>query len=133
MKTIVVALLVLFTACTKNQPVDPIGPVVCSLEQGVASAMAGSVANSLNCTSVAAIQADMLSALGKANLCQQAVPPTAGGHKKGIVGGIVCPLAVDAALGLLVAKVPAAWGCSTQSATGLGAALSAACAGVVPF
>lgn len=134
MKTLLIAVLVLFTACTtKPTPAPgPIVPVVCSIEQGIASAFAASIGSALNCTNLGAIQSDLLNVLGKANLCTQ-TPPPASEHKKGIVGSIVCPLAVDAALGLLTSKIPPTWDCSSQSAGALGAALSAACVGVVPF
>lgn len=133
MKTVLVMALVLLTACTTKPAPNPIGGIVCSVEGSVASAFAASIGSTLSCTHIDAIQGDLLNVLGKANLCAKSAPPPASEHKKGIVGGIVCPLAVDAALGLLVSTVPPAWGCSSQSASALGAALSAACAGVVPF
>jgi hypothetical protein len=66
--------------------------------------------------------------------------PPSGGLKaqalkpQGIVGAIACPIAINAGLGLLTAKVPAACGCKQNLSAGqLGAALSAICVSAVPL
>lgn len=133
MKYVMLMSLLLFAACTSTPVPSPVVPIVCSVERGLTSAFAASIGSTLNCTHLDAIQADLLGAFGKANLCPQAVPPPASQGKKGVIGTLICPLAVDAALGLLSAKIPPTWGCATQNAGALGAALTAACSNVVPF
>ncbi len=132
-----VAMLAL-ASCTSPSPgptptPSPIpGPIIavgCSVEQAVTSALTASVATTLNCANLAAIQGDMMSVLGKANLC-----PTASAKPKGVVGNLVCPLAVDAAMGLVTNKIPVAWGCDPHATVAtLSATLIAACNKVVSF
>jgi hypothetical protein len=51
---------------------------------------------------------------------------------KGIVGNLVCPLAVTAVMGLANNNVaPTSWGCSGNS--DISAGLTAACEAVVPY
>ncbi len=140
MKFLFAAVLMLtmtFVGC--NKPSDPTGPIAavgCSVETAITSSLAATIGSTLTCSNLTQVQLDIQGALGKANLCAQAVPPPASAQSKqkfkGIVGGLVCPLAIDAVLGLVVSKVPASWGCSpSASTTGLATALGAACVAVV--
>lgn len=110
-------------------------PVVCTVEQSAASAIAAGIGTALSCTNLPQIQSDLLGALGKVNLCSMASSAKMMKHHlKGPVGNVVCPIAVEAAIGLGASKVPASWGCSANtSMSGLSAVLITACEQVVPI
>lgn len=120
MKTgIILAISLFLMSCTT------VTPVVCAVETSAASAISTQVASALTCTNTAAITADVLSALGKANLCS--TPVSSSKTLKGPIGDLVCPIAVTAVLGLVAGKVPASWGCSGASTSNLGTILTNAC------
>jgi hypothetical protein len=118
--------LTVLCSCSSTSPV---GPVVCSVEQTVSAALAASTATALQCSNLAAIQGDMLTAIGKANLCAQTASKV-----KGAIGNIVCPVVVTSALSLVASKIPPAWGCAPTVNPGtIGAVLTTACQNAIPF
>lgn len=118
MKFIMILALFL-AACTT------VSPVVCSVETDVAQALSAQVATSLNCSNPAAIQASLLTALGKANLCTTSVASAK--HLKSIIGDVVCPIAVSTVLDTVTGALPASWGCELSSAQNLSQLLTTAC------
>jgi len=129
------------SACTST-PATPGAPapagVGCSVEQVVSGALAASIGTGLQCANLTAIQADLQGALGTANLCATSVAQAQSKVEgkqpmKGVVGDLVCPLAVNTAMGLINTKIPAAWGCKVTSGSNIGSVLSAACIAVVPI
>ncbi len=137
MRPILMAILLSFgfISCTSNnQPPPVVGGVICSLETAVTSAMSAAIATNLTCSNLPAIQGDIMNVLGKANFCTQVAPDLASVQAKakmkamGPVGNLVCPLAIDAALGLVTSKIPTAWGCSPSATVdGLSQLLTSAC------
>lgn len=131
-KLFLVAFLSVLFVCCSCSTIQQVG---CSVESSVTSVLASTVASSMSCVNLSVIQSDMQSAMGKANLCS--VNSNANqlkAHLKGPVGDVVCPIAVQAALGLVGTKVPQAWGCSPSASTsGLATLLTSACIKVVPL
>lgn len=130
---LILAFLVSCTSKTTTDP-NPIQTVGCSVEGDLTTAFAGSISQLLTCTNVTAIQVDLLNALGKANLCAKASPVVAGKAvtTKGVIGNIVCPMAVQSAMGIVGTKIPPGWGCSPSAGTSdLNAALVATCSKVI--
>lgn len=120
MKLILAALALSFTACTSPSTpvvVDPNATPVpaatpstqlgCALEQTLSASIANGVGTALGCTGTDAIQADLLQAAGKANLCK-----TSARKAGGVIGNIACPLFVSQVAAIGLAKIPAAYGCS---------------------
>lgn len=83
----------------------------------VSEKLATVIASGANCTGVAAIQADVQSALDVVKLCdaqeknaehcKQLAHP-----KQGPISNVVCPLAATALVAVVGTQVPAAWQCS---------------------
>lgn len=132
----------LFIGCTSTSPTSPtVTSLGCSVETLATTAIAGAIASTDSCTNVTQMQSDIQGALGSINLCQSAAvqaqlsklaqKSVASGKDKGLVGSIVCPLAVDAVMTLIGTKVPATWGCTGSSS--VSAAISLACTAVVPI
>lgn len=138
MKTLILFFVTSFLfACSSNSPSpSPIQTVGCTLETTVASALSQSIASTLSCSNQSQIQADLLAALGKVNFCASAVMPSASASDpkkaKGILGDVVCPIAINSAMGVLGSKVPASWGCSPAASTNtLTQSLTVVCQSVV--
>lgn len=136
MKYLLLILSVLVVSCTSKTTTDPnpVQTVGCSIEGDLTTAFANSVSQLLTCTDVTAIQVDLLNALGKANLCAKSTPAVTSKtvSPKGVIGDIVCPLAVQSVMGLVGTKVPVGWKCTPAAGTsGLNAALVATCSKVV--
>lgn len=135
----IAALTLALGACTSPSAPTPVpvpSPIVtvgCQVETSVVQALASNVATTLTCSNLAAIQTDMQAALGKANLCAPSTEAQKG-KLKGVVGNMVCPMAVGAALSMVATKIPAGWGCAPGSnPAGLGDVLTAACNKAVTF
>lgn len=128
-----------FVGCTSTGSSGAGSTVGCSAETIVTTAAAGAIASADSCSNVAQIQADIQAKLGSINLCASAqvqaqlaaLKQKQGDKFKGIVGSIVCPLAVDGIISLINAAPPASWGCKGNA--DIGTALSAACISVVPY
>lgn len=148
MKYLLIALTFLFVSCTTTQPtMNPIAAVGCDVETALTTPLAASVAAVFSCTNQSAIQASFQTALGNANFCAQ--PGVAGtttaqieaaktaikdGVNKGIIGSVICPLAINTLVGLATPSIPASWGCSASaSSSTLLQALTVACVAVVPL
>jgi hypothetical protein len=128
-----------------SPPPAPVAALGCAVETSVESGFAVQIGASLSCTNLSQIQADIVAKIGSLNLCakvapaQPAVPAVSAAKAepiplKGMVGDIVCPLAVNAAMGIGEGKIPASWGCSPASSaplSSLQSVLTAACAAVV--
>jgi hypothetical protein len=106
----------------------------CNEQTAILKGLSGSVANSLNCTAPDEIQKSLTSAMGNVNLCKYVPQPQAGMPMKGIVGNIVCPIAVSTAIGFMTSAIPKEWGCTvTGAADKVQVALTAICEGAVPL
>jgi len=127
MKYVMLILALGLFGCTSSTPgPSPIQVIGCSAETSATSALAAFIGMQGVCSNLSAIQGDIQSYLGKANLCAAAVVPATSKGLKGPIGNVICPLAVNSVLGVIGSKVPATWGCSVQDAPSA-AALSAAC------
>lgn len=145
-------LMVMMIGCstTPTNPVlTPIQAVGCDVETAVTTAFAATVATSLACTNQTAIQSSFQTALGNVNFCaSSSVSSVTAAQIKdaaakmtskvakpmGIVGTIVCPIAINTIIGYATAQIPTTWGCSASvSASTVGAALTAACEAAVPL
>lgn len=140
MKTLITFTLLALSlsACSSTSTAPtPIVAAGCAVETSVESALSASVATALTCSNTAAIQADLATAIGKANLCSQSVPATPAikvmqAKPQGVVGNIVCPLGVSAVMSLVTGAIPAAWGCAPGASVGtLSVVLTAACTSAV--
>lgn len=136
----ILAFMSFLPACTSSSTTPPVVSVVgCSVETVVTGALAAAIASNLTCSNSSAIQASIQGALGKINLCAAATTQAnikaikASGKMQGIIGDIVCPLAVEAVMGTLSTAVPSAWGCSSLTTTSLNGVLAQACSAVVPI
>lgn len=123
--------LFLFAGCTKSTTVTPIQSAGCSIETAISSGIAGAVSSSLQCANTAQVAADLQAAWGNVNLCStaQAQMKSQKLQPKGIVASIVCPIAINTAVGFLSNSVPSSWKCTGPNATmaGLIGALTTAC------
>lgn len=141
-------LMFLLTGCPSNSggttsPVlTPIADVGCVVEQAITSGFGSLVVAQCAGTNALACGAAFQVALGNVNLC--ATPQVAQVTKEalmskaakpqGIVGSIVCPIALNTVMGLLTATVPAACGCTQNlSASAISGLLNAACVAAVPL
>lgn len=134
-----------FTGCTSTpaQPNPaPIVAVGCSVETTVTMAIASAVAAAANCSNITAIQTDVQDDLGKANFCdsvsqamsQKALKFTPHSKIKGVVGDLVCPIAVQSLDTLVGTNLPAAWNCAPNAGTGsIAALIVTACESVIPL
>lgn len=124
----VIAATLSLTACpstptTPGAPPSPspVAPVVCSLEQSLSGGLAKAAGDYLNCqpAGVALLQADLLTSIGKVNLCATL---TAKRSMKGPIGNLLCPMAVSAAQSVLTdqvtGKIPAKYLCDPTAAVG---------------
>lgn len=140
MKYVICVIGILFlSACTTTNPsLQPIQSVGCDAETAVTTAMAGTIATTLNCSNQAAIQSSLQVALGNVNFCAQATAAQAQAKlkkvfSKGIVADLACPIVVNVLIGYGTSSVPTVWGCSTSTnASTLSAALTSACE-LAPF
>lgn len=119
-----------FCACSSTGPTpNPLPAIGCSAETAVTSAVAAAVGQALNCTNLTAVQGDIMTLLGKSNLCQAATP--AASAKKGLkgpLGDIVCPLVLQSLSTVITGQIPAAWGCDPSAKIAdASAMLNAAC------
>ena len=144
MKYLICALALTLAAC-KSTPAPTPGPVPVPVTCGpvtsdIASALATGLAQLDTCSNPAAIEQSLLSVLPSAICAFLPVPAQVSMKKlqvrkvsyKGIVGNLVCPLAVASVQGLLNNNVaPAAWGCTGNSDVSAG--LTAACEAIVPY
>lgn len=129
MKYILFFCFVFLSSCTS------VKPVVCSIETTAVSVVSSSISGALACTNIDVIKADLTKAFDKSNLCTAAPAPIANGVKvQGVVGNIVCPLAVGAAMSLIGISIPPAWGCDPKSSlSGLATVVTAACVAAMPI
>lgn len=129
MRYILLLICSLFFVSCSSSPVS----TACQVETYAANAIASSLATAMGCTNLNQIKSDLMSAMGKANVCSA----TSAKHRrapKGPIGNIVCPLAVQASLQLAASKVPSSWGCSPDATVAnLGSTLTMACEAVVPL
>lgn len=129
MKYVLLAICSLFLFSCSSAPVNP----GCAIETYAANAVSSAMASAMSCSNPGQIQADLLAALGKANLCSVAVQKLKTAPK-GPIGNLVCPMAVQYAVSLAASKVPASWGCSPgASVQNLSPALIQACEALAPI
>lgn len=117
---------------------QPVTTAACTDETKALTALASSVATTLQCANQAQIVTDLTTALGNANVCAwssatstvsaQVVKPM------GVVGNMVCPLASAAVVGFMTSAIPTTWGCTaTTSAAAVQSALTQVCEAAVPI
>lgn len=127
----VLVMTLTFTGCNSTNDTG------CAIETTVTTALSSALATALTCKNASVMQSDIQAALGKANLCAaattQAQLKSSGIVVKGVVGNIVCPLAVSAVSGLISSKIPATWGCTVASGSSIATVLTTACEAVVPL
>ena len=120
MKQLLAITLIAFAVgCTKEaQQV-----VACKAEDAASAFLSKGIATQLSCENVDAILADMKVIVAKTNLCKEApvaAPASSDGtmvaagvvSTKSVVGNILCPVVVDAAVNAATGQVPAAWKCT---------------------
>lgn len=124
----------------KSAPVQavlqPVVGQICQDQTKALTALAGSVASTLQCANQAQIVTDLTTALGNANVCKYAAAPAVAGQMKpmGVVGNILCPVAASTVVGFLTSTIPTTWGCTaTTSAGAVQSALIAVCEAAVPI
>lgn len=139
-------LIAFLVGCTQPAPAPGPNPIVnvgCQVESDLSAAFAATIAKTLTCADQSAIQSDVLNLLGKANLCASSmnqlklegkVHGSADGKLKGVVGNIVCPIAVSAVMGAAGKAVPTAWACAPGTdGNALSAALTTTCTALVTY
>jgi predicted phage tail protein len=105
----------------------------CGEQTKILTGLSQSIGKTLNCTHPDAIQTSLTAALGNVNLCKYA-PSATGAGPKGVIGNIVCPVAVSTAIGFMTSAIPAEWGCTVSAdAGGVGATLTSICEAAVPI
>ncbi len=107
--------------CSSQQVKEPI----CNLQKSIAATVADTVASALACSNKEQISADIMSKLGKANLCAASAT--------GVIGDVACPVAINALSEYLRGEIPASWSCTVDDTSGLAKLLLEACKGAVPF
>lgn len=102
------------SACTQAKQVG------CQVETSISTSFAAGISSALTCSHQDVIQADLLAALGKTNLCTQAadIAKLKSVAATPIFGSILCPIAVQTALSLMASKIPDTWGCSPTATIG---------------
>lgn len=107
---------VLLSSCSLFKP-------GCIVQNQGTALVTGVIVAQLQCTNTDAVNASVLSAFEKLNLCP------AGSPKEGPIANAVCPAVSQLAVNFLADNViPAAWGCTATSATtALQNAITAAC------
>lgn len=132
----VFALIFGLVACTSSSNTS----VGCTVEQAVSGVVALTIAQELQCSNQAAIQASIATAASKAGICAS-VPATSIGKPKvasGIplksTGSDICSAVANDLLGSVVnGVVPSAWGCSNATVTTqLSGLVTAACVKAFP-
>lgn len=104
-------LMFLATSCT-NGCNSGIG---CSIEKTVVSGLSPAIANGLQCSNPAAIEADLKSVVDKLNLCKENDP-----SKLNKLPGPICSMIADLVLsGVAQIAIPSTWGCTASNAKGL--------------
>lgn len=124
------------TSKTTTPTPNPISTIGCDVETSLSSAFATSLSGILSCTNTNVIQTDLLGYLGKANLCAQSsnalIKSKSLVSPKGVIGGIICPIAVQSAMAAVGTKTPVTWGCNPAASTGSAAsALTTVCLNLV--
>lgn len=84
---------------------------VCTLEETASVALSGTIASQLACSHPEVIKADILSALSKVKMCSQPIPMPKNPSTQSAVGIVLCPLAVNTVVDMMMSKVPETWGC----------------------
>lgn len=123
-----------FKSSAVQAVLKPVASAACADETKALTALAASVASTLQCSAPAQIVTDLTTALGNANVCKYSASNSSAVIKPaGLVGNIVCPVAASTVVGFLTGVIPAAWGCTaTQSADAVQAALISVCEAAVP-
>ena len=105
MKKLVLLAAVLFgfVGCTKSQVND----AVCAAQDKVVQASSDAIVSALACGDAAAVKADVLALVSKANICKPA-----DGTLKGPIADALCPGIVDGLVGAATKTIPAAWKCT---------------------
>ena len=141
----------------------PIKDIACDVEKAVSGGLGSTIATSLSCAHPEIVSSELQAAFGNANMCATPIVQPSGmavmaqakwktigdipgdalkqkGMKAmaapmGVIGSIVCPMAVQSAVGYLSNSIPVAWGCTGPNASfqGLLSALTAGCIAVVPL
>ncbi len=131
----------------------PLQSAGCGVETAITGAMGAAVVSDCAGTDAVACGQGFEVALGNVNLCSTPLPSgfattwkTVGdvpadalkvkniAGKMGVVGNVACPIAIDAALGLLTGQVPKACGCTKNLSAGqMGTTMISVCEMAVPI
>ena len=110
---------------------------ICADETKAIAALAKSIATTLTCSNVPAIQTSLTAALGNVNVCAwvpASASPAVKFHAMGAVGNLVCPIASSAAVGFMTNTIPTAWGCTAVAeANAMQSALTSICEAAIPI
>ena len=111
---VIVLALCFMSACSTLKP-------GCIVQNQGTAVVTGVIVAQLQCSNVAVVQADVLAAFEKLNLCPAA--------KTGPIADSICPAVTQMAVGFLADQaIPASWGCSAANAkAALASAVEAAC------
>lgn len=121
-------------SCTKDAP-----SVGCVIEKAVSGVVAVTIAQQLQCSNQAAIEASIAAAASKAGICKSepalaiGKPKVAGSAMKSVGSDICGSVAGTLLAGLVNGVVPSEWGCSGESAqASLNQLIAGACAKAFP-
>lgn len=123
-----------FQSATSKSALTAVEQAACNEETAAIGGFASQIATTLNCSSQPAIVASLTTALGNANVCKY-LPAASSGMVKtqGVIGNLICPIAVSTVVGYMTSQIPVAWGCTvTTQASAVVASLTTACETVVP-
>ena len=126
-KVVALIALILFVGCTSNSPSPSPSPVVvvgCQVESSMVSSISAALAIQGQCAHADVMSNDMMTWLGKANICAQST------GLKGPIGDAICPIAVQAILNGIGQRMPPTWGCDLVNAPAA-ASLTASCSSAV--
>lgn len=105
MKNIIFLMLGLMLSGCHTTPI--INQAVCTAQDRVVTASSNLLVAKLNCANPAAVRADVLTFVQKANMCKPA-----DGNFKGPIGNLLCGTITDGVMVKLQGKIPPAWECT---------------------
>ena len=131
---LMIPFLVLPSCLTKeNAPhLTPIQRATCNAELALTKGTALGIATVLSCTGTNEIQKDLMGIFGNVDLCQEAEAA----RVQGLVGALVCPLAVSAIIGFASHQIPTEWKCDPDKSATVDVfkkAVVTACVAAIPL
>ncbi len=121
-----------FKSASVQAALNSIVTAGCGEQTKALTGLSQSIGKTLNCSHPDAIQASLTTALGNVNLCKYVTKPAVG--VQGVVGNLVCPIAVSTAIGFMTSAIPTEWGCTVSAdAGGVNTTLTQICEAAVPI